>query len=254
MKTIVAPLIAFMMFTLMLCGQEKKSEYEEPVRLLIFSKTEGFRHESISAGLKMLFDYSVAQNWIITASEDPAVFNDTFLSRIDVVVFLNPTGDALSDTEQTAFENLMKSGKGMVGIHAAADFEYEWPFYGELLGAWFKNHPPSQEATVLFENHDHPAMEPFKGLKSYTTLDEWYTFKSNPRPNVNVLATLDESTIKKSGNDDWKMGDHPLIWWQETEGIRSFYTGFGHTPEAFQDIKIAEHIKYAINWAAKRIN
>lgn len=254
MKVIVSSVIVCMMFTLTLCGQENKTEYENSIRLLIFSKTEGFRHESISAGIKMLYDYSASQKWILTASEDPSVFNDTFLRNIDVVVFLNPSGDVLSDAEQASFEQFMNSGKGMVGIHAAADFEYEWPFYGKLMGAWFKNHPPSQEATVLFENHDHPAMAPFKGMESYTTFDEWYTFRNNPRPNVNVLATLDESTIMKSDNEDWKMGDHPLIWWQEIDGMRSFYTGFGHTPEAYQDDKIAEHIKNAINWAARRVD
>ena len=91
-------------------------------------------------------------------------------------------------------------------------------------------------------------------MKTYTTVDEWYSFKENPRPNVNVLARLDESTIKKSSNDKWKMGDHPLIWWNDQDGIRSFYTVFGHTHEAFQDELIIEHIKNAINWAAKRID
>ncbi|MCD6598314.1 MAG: ThuA domain-containing protein, partial [Bacteroidales bacterium] len=99
-----------------------------------------------------------------------------------------------------------------------------------------------------------PAMKPFEGMKTYTTLDEWYSFKENPRPNVNVLAKLDESTIKKGKNDDWKMGDHPLIWWNDKGGIRSFYTVFGHTHEAFEDELIIEHIKNAINWAARRID
>jgi type 1 glutamine amidotransferase len=97
-------------------------------------------------------------------------------------------------------------------------------------------------------------MKPFKGMKSYTTWDEWYTFKENPRPNVHVLATLDESSIKKFNNDNFRMGDHPFIWWNEKDGMRSFYTGFGHTDEAYQDKLIIEHITNAINWAAKRID
>ncbi len=244
----------FIFFSFIMCGQEQKPEFDSPARLLVFSKTAGFRHESLSTGIKMLYDLSASQNWIVTATADPALFNDAVLQHTDVVIFLNPSGDALNDEQQAAFERFMKSGRGMVGIHSAADFEYEWPFYGNLIGAYFKSHPPSQEATVVFESHDHPAMKPFDGMKSYTTFDEWYTFRSNPRPNVNVLATLDESTIKKSDNDDWKMGDHPIIWWQETDGMRSFYTGFGHTHEAFQDKKIIEHIQNAINWAAKRLD
>ena len=97
-------------------------------------------------------------------------------------------------------------------------------------------------------------MKPFEGMKSYTTFDEWYTFIDNPRANVNVLATLDENSIKKFDNDDFRMGDHPIIWSQEKNGVRSFYTGFGHTHESFQDELIIEHIKNAVNWAAKRID
>ncbi|MFW6370122.1 MAG: ThuA domain-containing protein [Bacteroidota bacterium] len=243
-----------LLFSLVMCAQEKKVEFDTPSHLLVFSKTAGFRHESLASGIKMLYQLAPSQNWVVTATEDASVFNDDFLGNIDVVVFLNPSGDALTEAQQAAFEKFMKKGKGMVGIHSAADFEYEWPFYGELIGGYFKNHPPSQQATVVFENFDHPAMEPFRGMESYTTFDEWYTFKSNPRPNVNVLATLDESSIKKYDNDDWRMGDHPLIWWKETSGMRSFYTGFGHTHEAFQDQLIVDHIKNAINWAAKRLN
>ena len=235
-------------------AQEKEPEFETNIHLLVFSKNEGFRHESLSSGIKMLFDQSEKQNWVITATEDADLFNEKFLSGIDVVVMMNPSGDALNNQQQAAFEAFMKKGKGLVGIHSAATLEYDWPFYGKLIGGYFKNHPPAQTGTVVFENYNHPAMKPFKGMESYTTFDEWYTFRENPRPHVNVLATLDESSIKKYNNDEWRMGDHPLIWWQEKDGMRSFYTGFGHTHEAFHDEKIMEHIKNAIDWAAWRLD
>jgi len=225
----------FVLISFTMSAQEKEPEFETPAHILVFSKTSGFRHASLSSGIKMLFDLNKSQNWVVTATEDAAVFSNEILSTFDVVIFL-------------------KKEKGMVGIHSAADFEYEWPFYGELIGGYFKNHPPAQTGTVIFESHNHPAMKPFEGMKSYTTFDEWYTFRENPRPKVNVLATLDESSIKKYKNDDWRMGDHPIIWWLEKDGMRSFYTGFGHTHEAFQDEKIIDHIKNAINWAAKRIH
>lgn len=197
---------------------------------------------------------STGQNWVVTATVDASLFQEKILTPFDVVVFMNPTGDALNRDEQSAFESFMKMGKGMVGIHSAADFEYEWPFYGGLIGGYFKSHPPAQTATVVIENYDHPAMKPFQGMKTYTVFDEWYSFRENPRSGVNVLASLDENSIKKYDNDDWRMGDHPIIWWKEKNGMRSFYTGFGHTHEAFQDEKIREHIKNAINWAACRLN
>lgn len=254
MKTTILLFAFVMLFSSISIGQEKEPEFKEPISILVFSKTMGFRHASISSGLKMLSDLSKEQNWILTATEDATLLRDEFLQKFDVAVFLNPTGDAVCDLGQAAFEKWIKTGKGLVGIHAAADFEYEWEFYDNLLGAHFKTHPPQQKATVLFENFNHPAMQPFKGMKSYTTHDEWYSFKVNPRAKVNVLATLDESTIKKFNNDEFRMGDHPIIWWQENNGVRSFYTGFGHTHESFQDKLIIEHIKNAINWAAKRID
>ncbi len=246
-----------LIFTFLSCTaftQENEPAFDEPAHVLVFSKTLGYRHASISSGIKMLYDLSPSQNWVITATEDASLFNKKTLAAFDVAVFLNPSGDALSGTEQNAFENFMKSGKGVVGIHSATAFEYEWDFLARLLGPHFKTHPPAQKATVIFEDTSHPAMEPFRGMKKYTTFDEWYTFKKNPRPGVHVLATLDESSIKKYNNDEWRMGDHPIIWWQEKDGMRSFYTGFGHTHEAFQDDKIILHIKNAINWAAGRID
>ncbi len=237
----------------MSCAQKNEAE-QESLHILVFSKTEGFRHESISSGLKMIYDQSEKQNWIITATEDDSLLDDNLLSTIDVAVFLNPTGDAICDAGQQAFEKWMNKGKGFVGIHAASDCEYEWPFYGNLVGGYFLTHPPAQKATVIFENFDHPAMKPFKGMESYTTVDEWYSFRKNPREKVNVLARLDENTISGASNDKWKMGDHPLIWWTDNNNIRSFYTVFGHTHEAFRDKLIIEHISNAINWAGKRID
>ena len=252
MKNFFILLLSFLMINIAGNAQNKQ-EFEKPINILVFSKTSGFRHASISSGLKMLSDQSQGQNWVITATEDASLLRDDFLAKFDVAVFLNPTGDAISDDGQAAFEKFMKSGKGFVGIHAAADFEYEWAFYGNLNAGYFLTHPPAQKATVIFENFDHPAMKPFEGMKTYTTVDEWYSFKENPRSKANVLARLDESTIK-ANDDKWKMGDHPLIWWNDKDGIRSFYTVFGHTHEAFQDKLIIEHITNAINWSAKRID
>ncbi len=235
-------------------AQNSAPEFKDPMHILVFSKTSGFRHASISSGLKMLYDLSKQQNWIITATEDASLITDDLLKTIDVAVFLNPTQDVLDDTQQTAFEKFIKSGKGFIGIHASADCEYDWAWYGQLNGGYFKTHPPAQEATVIMEDTEHVTMKPFKGMKTYTTVDEWYTFKENPRAKVNVLARLDESTVTKSNNDNWKMGDHPLIWWHEFEGSRAYYTVFGHTHEAFQDEKIIEHLKLAVNWAGRRIN
>jgi type 1 glutamine amidotransferase len=230
------------------------SAQENKIDVLVFSKTSGFRHNSISSGLKMMSDLAQERKWILTATENADLFTPEFLKTFDVVVFLNPTQDVLNEQQQKNFEAFMANGKGFVGIHAAADCEYDWAWYGQLNGAFFKTHPPAQTGTVIFENTDHPSMVPFKGMKTYRTFDEWYSFKENPRAKVHVLARLDETSLNEATlkDDKWKMGDHPLIWYQETGNSRSYYTVFGHTPEAFQDPKIKEHIGCAVDWAAKR--
>lgn len=254
MKTKLLFLLVAVFIVNLSCAQKKGPKFKEPINILVFSKTAGFRHASISSGIKMLYDKSKEQNWVITVTEDASLLRDDLLSKMDIAVFMNPTGDAVCETGQAAFEKFIKSGKSFVGIHAAADCEYDWPFYGNLVNAYFRTHPPAQKATLIIEDHDHPAMKPFKGKKTYTTVDEWYSFKENPRGKVNVLASLDESTVKRQKNDEWKMGDHPQIWWTEDGDTRSFYTVFGHTHEAFEDGVVIEHITNAINWAAKRID
>ena len=227
---------------------------EKKINVLVFSKTSGFRHTSISSGLKMLSNLAQERNWILTATENPDLFTPKFLKTFDVVVFLNPSLDVLNEQQQKNFEKFMSAGKGFVGIHSAVDCEYDWPWYGQLTGAYFKIHPRAQAGTVIFENTDHPSMVPFKGMETYRIFDEWYSFKENPRSKVHVLARLDEDSLDGATrkDDKWKMGDHPLIWYQEIGNIRSFFTALGHGDEAFQTPKIKEHIGCAIDWAAKR--
>lgn len=222
------------------------------LQILVFSKTNGYRHESIESGISMLRGQAIRESWNVVFSEDSTDFTDKNLMKFDVIVFLNPSGNGLNEDQQNAFERFIRSGKGFVGIHSSADFEYDWKFYGELNGAHFKVHPPTQKGRVLIENTDHPAMEPFKGMEYFEATDEWYTFNENPRDNVNVLMTLDESSITQYDNDDWRMGDHPLVWWHEYDGTRAFYTGFGHPHEAYKDPVLVEHYTKAINWAGKR--
>jgi uncharacterized protein len=248
MKKLI-PAICLLLFVAFSClAQDKK------INVLVFSKTNGYRHNSISSGLKMLSELAQERNWVLTSTENAELFTPEFLKTFDVVVFLNPTENVLNEAQQKNFEEFMGTGKGFVGIHAAADCEYDWPWYGQLNGAFFRTHPAAQLGTVILENTDHPSMVPFKGIKTYRTFDEWYSFKENPRAKVHVLARLDETSLDEATkkDDNWKMGDHPLIWYQESGNTRSFYTVFGHTPEAFQDPKIREHIGCAVDWVAKK--
>lgn len=226
------------------------------VRILVFSKTEGYHHASISNGIKMINELAQDNNWKVTCTDDESLFNPSILSKTDVVIFLNPTKEVLNEKERKAFRKFIESGRGFVGIHAATDCEYNCPWYDAMIGTHFRTHPPTQKGTVIIEDTNHPSMKPFIGKDTISFVDEWYSFVESPRAKVHVLASLNENSLRKSqtGDQAWRMGDHPIIWYQEYKGARSFYSVFGHTAEAFDNPLIREHFANAINWAAKRID
>src|SRR4051812_15770868 len=127
-------------------------------KVLVFSKTAGFRHDSIPQGIAMVQALGAANGFSVTATEDAAQFTEANLAQYDVVVFLSTTGDILNDTQQAAFEHYIEAGGGYVGIHAAADTEYTWPWYGQMIGGYFRNHPAgTPTATVKVEDADEPS-------------------------------------------------------------------------------------------------
>ncbi|MFB4285974.1 ThuA domain-containing protein, partial [Nonomuraea sp. MTCD27] len=212
-------------------------------QVLVFSKTAGFRHDSIPAGLQAIRDLGAAGGFTVTATEDATAFTSANLAGYEAVVFLNTTGDVLDDTQQTAFQSYIDQGGGYVGVHAAADTEYDWPYYGELAGAYFKNHPAIQQATVRNQDRAHPATAHLGPTWSRT--DEWYNYRTNPRPAVRVLQTLDEASY--SGGD---MGDHPITWCHPQGRGRAFYTGLGHTAESYTDPAFRTQLLGGIRYAA----
>lgn len=219
---------------------------DTPYDVLVFSKTAGFRHDSIAVGTQMIRDLGAGNNFTVTATEDSTQFNATNLARFEAVVFLNTTGDVLNATQQTAFESYIRGGGGYVGIHSAADTEYDWPFYGELVGAYFSSHPAIQQATVRVENRAHPATAHLGS--SWVRTDEWYNYRSNPRSSVRVLATLDESTYSGGSMG----GDHPHTWCKTIGSGRSFYTGSGHTQSSYSEAGFRSMVLGGLRYASGR--
>ena len=213
-----------------------------PGRLLVFSKTAGFRHGSIAAGIQCMEALGAELGFQVLATEDSSVFTQEGLAGVSVVVFLNTTGDVLDAAQQTAFESWFRAGGGWLGVHAAADTEYDWPFYAELVGAYFKSHPRIQPATVVVEDSEHPSTRMLPGL--WRRQDEWYTYRMNPRPHVKVLATVDEATFEGGGMS----GDHPIAWCHESLGGRSLYTGGGHTIESYVEPAFRGHLRGSLQW------
>jgi type 1 glutamine amidotransferase len=215
--------------------------------VLVFSKTAGFRHDSIPAGIAAIRQLGATRGFSVDASEDASSFSDESLAKYKAVVFLSTTGDVLNPAQEAAFERFIRRGGGFVGVHSASDTEYDWPFYGALVGAYFAGHPDIQNATVQIEDGTHPAASQLP--RPWTRRDEWYNFRQNPRARVNVMATLDERTY----TGGTMAPDHPIVWSHTYEGGRSFYTALGHTQESFSETAFVDHLGRAILWAAGAI-
>lgn len=216
-----------------------------PYKILVFSKTAGFRHDAIPAAITAIRNLGIQNNFGIDAVEDASAFNDANLAQYKAVVFLLTTGDVLDGNQQAAFERYIRSGKGYVGIHAASDTEYDWPWYGKLVGAYFLSHPAIQTASIYVEDRLHASIALLP--ERWVRRDEWYNFRTNPRADVRVLARLDESTY--SGGT---MGDHPIAWSHYYDGGRAWYTALGHTVGSYSEPKFLAHVLAGIRYAAER--
>ncbi|WP_454084924.1 ThuA domain-containing protein [Georgenia sp. Marseille-Q6866] len=214
---------------------------------LVFSRTAGFRHGSIEEGVAAIQQLGADNGFTVEHTEDAADFTEENLADYDVVVWLSTTGDVLDDEQQAAFEQYIQNGGGYAGIHAASDTEYDWAWYGELVGAYFAGHPPgTPDGTVDVADRVHPSTAhlPFE----WDRTDEWYSYEPNVRGEVHVLATLDETSYDAG---DLAMGsDHPIAWCHDYDGGRSWYTGGGHTEASFAEPAFLEHILGGIRTAA----
>jgi cytochrome c len=212
--------------------------------VLVFSKTAEFRHTSIAPGIAAIQALGVANDFSVTATEDASAFNAANLASYEAVVFLNTTGDILNAAQEIALQQYIQNGGGWAGIHSAADTEHAWPWYGELVGAYFQNHPAIQQATIKVADrvHESTAHLPERWVRT----DEWYNYTLNPRGNVHVLMTLDEATYS-GGADGF---DHPIAWMHEISGGRSWYTGLGHTDASYSDPLFRQHLLGGIRYAA----
>ena len=212
-------------------------------KVLVFSKTAGFRHtSSISAGKKYLIELGQKNKFIVDTTESAGAFTTDNLKQYAAVVFLCTTGDVLNNEQQQAFEQFIKNGGGYVGLHSSADTEYGWPWFGELNGAYFKNHPRQQEAVfhVVNANHISTAHLP----KVWKRFDELYNFKWIGT-DLNVLITIDETSYTGGGNGE----NHPMAWYHDFDGGRGFYTGLGHDNKSWEDPLYLQHVLGGIQYA-----
>lgn len=214
-------------------------------RVLVFSKTAGFRHNSIPAGITAIQQLGTKHQFVVDTTEDARNFNEKNLQRYNAIVFLNTTADVLNQEQQNDFERFIQAGGGFVGIHAATDTEYDWPWYNKLVGAWFESHPNNpnvRKGTFRVLNTNHIATDSLP--IEWEREDEFYNFK-DINPEINVLIDIDEKSYEGGTNGD----NHPMAWYHEYDGGRAFYTAMGHTPETFSDPLFLTHLMGGIKYA-----
>ncbi|HLX55579.1 MAG TPA: ThuA domain-containing protein [Ktedonobacteraceae bacterium] len=217
------------------------------IRLLVFSKTGAFRHASIPDAIAALRRLALSQDVAVDFTEDATVFTDANLSRYNAVVFLLTTGEILNTSEQAAFERYIQHGGGYAGVHSASDTEYDWPWYGQLVGAYFDRvhgHSRVVQATVHVIDRTHLSTSMLPAV--WVRTDEWYNFASNPSDHVHVLLTVDERTYIGG----FMGANHPIAWYHSFDGGRAWYTAMGHTSESYQEPLFLAHLWGGILYAA----
>ena len=226
-------------FLLISCNKKRKGH----PRLLVFSKTSGYRHASIPNGIAAIQQLGAANGFDIDTSENAAIFNEDSLKKYAAVVFLSTTGDVLNNRQEAAFERYIQAGGGFVGVHAATDTEYDWGWYGRLVGGYFNGHPKPQKARFIIKDKNFPATKFFKD-SVWEHTDELYNFKKL-NPDIKVLLTIDESSYEGGTNGTF----HPMSWYHDYDGGRSFYTELGHTEECYTEENYLKHLLGGLQYA-----
>jgi len=217
---------------------------QDAPRVLVFTKTLGYRHDNIEKGVAAIRQLGEQQGFLVDHSEDVGQFTDEGLRPYQALIFLSTSGNLFDEAQQAAFQRYIRGGRGLVGIHAATTTAYEWHWYGDLIGAYFDRHPHVQYADIAVVDTTHPATAHLPSL--WHRRDEWYDFR-RLNSNVKPLLKLDENSYQGG-----EMGaDHPVAWYQEYDGGRVFYTALGHTKESFEEPTFLQHIVGGI-WYAIR--
>ncbi|HTE30878.1 MAG TPA: ThuA domain-containing protein [Chryseolinea sp.] len=216
------------------------------IKVLVFSKTASFRHESIPAGIAAIRSLGKQHGFLVDTTESSESFNEKTLKNYNVVIFLNSTGNVLNDAQQLEMNRWIQAGGGFVGIHAAADTEYEWPWYGGLVGAYFNGHPNNPNVRdAVVKVTDNTNISTAHLPESWKRTDEWYNYK-DIQADISVLLNLDEKSYVGGTNGD----NHPIAWYHDFDGGRAWYTGLGHTNECYKDENFLLMLWGGIQYAA----
>jgi uncharacterized protein len=226
---------------------------QKQFKALLVTTTMGWHHESIHAGVLALQQLGVRNSFDVALMENPGSITDKNLEQFNVIIFLNTTGNIFDSTQQKVMERFIQSGKGFVGIHSASDTEYDWPWYNKLVGRMFHIHPAIQTAKVGILDAAFPGLQGFSNNKLWT--DEWYEFGPEKTSDLKYILSIDETSydpkVQWGNKKAFGMGKlHPVAWYHNYDGGRSFYTALGHLPSVFSDPAFLDHLYAGILWAA----
>ncbi len=211
-------------------------------KVLVMTKTTGFYHASIPKGVEAIQKLGAGNGFEVEVTKDSSLFTDKYLKKFSAIIFLSTTGTLFNDDQKAAFQKYIRGGGGFVGVHAATDTEYGWPWYNKMVGAWFASHPKQQVAKLIVKVKEHASTRHLPGV--WERKDEWYNFK-NINPDVKTLITIDEKSYEGGKNGDF----HPMAWYHNFEGGRVFYTGLGHTDESYSEPLFLQHLLGGIQYA-----
>lgn len=238
---------------------------KQPRKLLIFSKTAGFRHDSIPVGIKavtMMGDKTGA--YTAYATEDESIFEPEKLAKFDAVLMLNTTGDCLrpkglpkeeadkrEEHYKKSLEDFVKGGKGLIGFHSATDTYHKWGAYNMMMGGTFAGHPWHKKVPIKNLDPKNPLNASFDG-KDFEITDEIYQFRldtASPKDRHFLLAldTTKLSDIGKGNRGD--KGPYPVAWLGTYGKGRTFYCSLGHREEIYWNPAILKHYLAGIQYA-----
>lgn len=235
-------LLAFMVLVIAMMFNTNCVSAKGKPKVLVFCKTAGFHHESIAVGKIAIMKLGAENGFDVDTTIDAGKFTVENLKQYAAVIFLSTTHDVLDEAQQKAFIHYIEAGGGFVGIHAATDCEYNWQWYGNLVGAYFDSHPAQQNA--VFDVVDSTSIATKHLPTKWKRFDELYNFKWI-EPNLHILLTIDETTYTGGKNPSY----HPMAWYHEYDGGRAFYTELGHTNESYADPLYLQHLLGGIKYA-----
>lgn len=249
----ISHVVKLILMIMMMCSASQSSASDRQFRVLLFTKTVEWHHKSQIEGVSAMRELAEKHYFDLDWHEDASHFSDDSLAQYDAVVFLSTTGDVLNEQQQASLKRFVQSGKGFVGIHSASDTEKNWPWYTRLIGRTFKIHPLIQTAKLTVLQRNFPGLERMPDNLLWT--DEWYDFGPEHVEGLKYLLTVDESTYDTKSDWGAMKGDgmggfHPVAWYHEFDGGRSFYTALGHLPAVYKNELFLDHVYGGVYWAA----